>query len=120
VVRLDGKPLKGAAVRFVPAGAHGTAYIASGVTDEQGRFRLTCNGQPGACTGENRVLVMEDDIPARLRGESEEAQRELAAYFRSLGGRPIPEKYTNLVTSPLVVNVTPEQKVYRLELNRRP
>jgi hypothetical protein len=116
VVRLDGKPLKKAVVRFVPVADDASEYMASGETDEQGRFRLTCKGQAGACAGENRVLVMEGDIPRRLQGE--DAQAELHKYLRSLGERPIPAKYGNLAESPLTANVKADQKVYTFDLKR--
>ena len=70
VVRLDGRPLNRAQVRFLPLIDYGPEYVASGVTDEAGRFKLTCNGQPGACAGENRVLVTEADIPRPLQGKA--------------------------------------------------
>jgi hypothetical protein len=116
VVRLDGKPLNRAEVRFIPLIDYGPEYVAVGVTDEAGRFKLTCKGRPGACAGENRVLVMESEVPARLKGEG--AQAELARYFQSLGGRPLPPKYANLVESPLTANVTAEPKEYTFELTR--
>ena len=113
LVRLDGKPLKKAAVRFVPTTEYGAEYYAVGVTDDDGHFQLTCHGQPGACACENRVLVTESDIPAKLQGE--DAQLELQKYLRSLGPRP-PQKYANLTTSPLTVTVTADRKVYNLDL----
>jgi hypothetical protein len=116
IVRLDGKPLNRAQVRFIPLIDFGPEYVAGGVTDEAGRFKLTCNGQPGACACENRVLVMEADIPPRLQGEG--AQLELAQYFRSLGGRPIPQRYGDLVQSPLAITVSPDQHEYPLDLTR--
>jgi hypothetical protein len=116
VVRLQGKPLAKVEVRFIPMIDHGPEYIAKGVTDEKGRFTLSCNGQGGACACENRVLIMEAELPARLR--SENAQAELAKYFEKLGGRPLPPQYQNLVESPLVANVTETQKSYTFELKR--
>jgi hypothetical protein len=116
VVRLDGKPLKRAEVRFIPAADRGPEYLGVGVTDDAGRFRLTCNGRPGACVGENRVLVMESELPAALK--SEDAQAELARYFQKLGGRPLPQRYANLAESPLTVSVTAGQKDYSFDLNR--
>jgi hypothetical protein len=116
VVRLDGKPLNKAQVRFIPLIDHGPEYVASGVTDESGRFKLTCKGQPGACACQNRVLVTEADIPPHLQGEA--AQLELARYFQALGGRPIPLKYGDLTQSPLAIDVKPEQKDYALDLTR--
>jgi hypothetical protein len=116
VIRLDGKPLNKVEVRFIPLIDYGPEYIATGVTDESGHFKLTCKGQPGACACENRVLVMEAELPDRLK--SENAQGELAKYLRSLGGRPLPLKYANLAESSLTANVKPDQKEYPFELTR--
>ena len=115
VVLFKGKPLNKVQVRFIPQIDYGAEYIAVGVTDPNGRFKLMCNGEPGACAGKNLVLVAEDDIPKRLQGE--DAQIELAEYFRKLGGRPIPVRYANLVESPLTATVSQEQKefVFNLE-----
>jgi hypothetical protein len=116
IVRLDGKPLNKVEIRFFPVAESGVDFVATGVTDETGHFLLKCKGQSGACAGENRVLVMEAEIPARL--QSEDAQVELAQYFRSLGGRPIPPRYGNLAASPLTVTVKADQKQYPVELTR--
>jgi hypothetical protein len=116
IVRLDGKPLNRVEVRFIPLIEHGPQYVATGVTDEKGRFKLTCNGQPGACLGENRVLIVESEIPARLKGE--DAQLELARYFQSLGSRPIPVRYANLADSPFSVTVTADKGEYTFDLTR--
>lgn len=116
IVRLDGKPLVKVEVRFIPMINRGPEYVAKGVTDEQGRFTLTCNGQSGACACENRVLIMEAELPGRLKGEN--AQEELAKYFEKLGGRPLPQRYQNLAESPFVVNVTEEQKSYTFDLKK--
>jgi hypothetical protein len=116
VVTLDGKPLKKAQVRFIPQIEFGPEYVASGVTDDLGQFTLLCKGQPGACAGENFVLVSEADIPARL--QSETAQAELAKYFQSLGGRPLPRRYANLADSPLTVTVNAGQKKYDFKLTK--
>ncbi len=116
-MRLEGKPLAKVEVRFIPTAVNlGAEYVAKGVTDEQGHFTLTCNGQSGACACDNRVLVMEAELPGRLK--SENAQVELKAYFDKLGGRPLPPRYQNLADSPLVANVTTEQKSYAFELKR--
>jgi hypothetical protein len=114
VIRLGGRPLNKAEVRFIPLVDHGPEYVARGVTDAAGRFKLTCNGQSGACAGENRVLVVEAEIPPQLLGEA--AQVELAKYFQQLGGRPLPRKYGDLTGSPLTANVSGKQKKYDFEL----
>jgi hypothetical protein len=116
IVRLDGKPLNKVHVRFLPSIIHGEKYIASGVTDESGRFRLTCKGQPGACVGENLVLISEAEIPEQLRGRN--ARDAQVKYFESLGGRPLPQQFGNLCETTLKVEVTAEQKEYPFDLVR--
>jgi hypothetical protein len=116
VVRLNGKPLARVEIRFFPMLNRGPEYIAHGVTDEQGRFTLTCNGQPGACVCENRVVIQEAELPSHLKGEN--AQEELARYFQKLGGRPLPPRYQNLADSPLTANVTEGQQTISFDLKR--
>jgi hypothetical protein len=118
VVRLDGKPLNSVEVVFVPLIDHGPEYVARGVTDEEGRFSLRCKGQRGACACEHRVMVVEAELPSELKGESLQAQQDLADYLASLGGRPLPQKYASLVDSPLTVTVTAEQSEYAFDLKR--
>jgi len=118
IVRLDGKPLKNVVVTFVPVGELGLECQASGVTDEAGRYSLTCGGRSGACAGENQVTITEAEIPARLKGEDLKVQEELARYLRDQGGRPLPPLYSNLAQSPLKVNVSASQREYDLELTR--
>jgi len=115
-VLLDGLPLKNVEIRFVPMIDNGMEFIAKGVTDKDGRFTMTCKGQSGACACGSQVVIREAEFPANLK--SEHKQVELAEYIKSLGGRPLPQKYTNLVSSPLVVNVIPGQKEYLFNLTR--
>jgi hypothetical protein len=53
-VTLDGKPVEGAAVGFLPVGG---GPIASGTTDAQGRFQLMTMNRPGAPVGKHVVTV---------------------------------------------------------------
>jgi hypothetical protein len=122
VVLLNGKPLPNAQVEFVPMLADFGAEMNSvGVTDEQGRFRLTCNDkrQPGAVVGKHRVLVTDPPMPRELRGQSEKAQKAQTEYQAKLKNRPIPEEYGNVGQTPLQIEVTPEQKSYTLTLTRK-
>jgi len=119
-VLLDGKPLKKVRVRFIPDGALSQDYIAYGETDDAGKFSLTCHEQPGACAGENIVVVEESDAPEHLQNSkgrlSEKERVEINNYFKSLGGRPIPAKYANMATTPLKVAISPGQRTYVIEM----
>jgi hypothetical protein len=119
VVTINGKPLPNAEVQFVPMiQGFGGEYIATGTTDDNGRFKLTCNGQDGACACENKVTVTDPLTPEKLRGQSAEAQAAVAKFKASLKNRPIPEVYWNLAQSPLSVKVSADRKDYELELKR--
>ncbi len=64
VVLLDGQPVSGATVAFLPAGE--TGRPATGFTDAQGAFRLTTSGKgDGALPGDYRVVVtrLETKVP---------------------------------------------------------
>jgi hypothetical protein len=113
IILLEGRPLARVEVRFIPDIEYGTEYIAKGVTDDTGRFELTCKGQPGACVGENRVIIVEAELPDRVKGEN--AQAELAKYKASLGPRP-PPRYGNLIDSNVTVEVHAGRTDYSFEL----
>lgn len=119
VVTLNGKPLPNAEVQFVPmAPGFGAEVIATAVTDETGRFRLTCMGKPGACACENKVTVSEGPMPEDTRAMSAAAQVRATKFLAGLKNRPIPERYTTLAQTPLTVTVTPDRREYDLELTR--
>jgi hypothetical protein len=122
IVLLDGQPLKKVRLRFIPQAAFAQEYIASGVSDDAGKFTLTCHGQPGVAIGDNVVIVEESEVPEHLKlsnGRLSDTERfELSKYYDSLGGRPLPRRYSNLASSPLIVNVTADEKMYKLSLTR--
>ncbi len=116
IVLLNGRPLPEAQVRFIPMIDQGSEYLASGQTDAQGRFTLTCAAGKGASIGENRVLIVEGTIPPELLSES--AQDKMIQYMNARQNRPIPKRYAKLATSPLRETVTEGASEYRLELTR--
>jgi hypothetical protein len=119
VVMLNNQPLPHAQIQFIPmAQGLGAEYIATGTTDENGRFTLTCKGQPGACACENRVVVLEATPPDEARGQSAKAQVEMSRFYNDLKNRPIPAQYETVAKTPLAITVAAGQGEYKVELKR--
>jgi len=116
---LNDKPLPHAEVQFVPMERGlGAEFIAVGITDDQGRFTLLCNGQTGACACENRVIVADASPPESARGMSSAAQIEMSRFHAGLRNRPIPAEYSTAARSPLAVEVSAERSEYRIDLKQ--
>jgi hypothetical protein len=128
-VTLDGKPLAGAMVTFLPSGEKGGGRPAGGRTDADGSFRLTTfKADDGALPGHYRVtVVMPDDDPANVSGGNPMEMDEKArrAYFSKASpqGRaeaakrkakkasPVPAVYGDPLKTPLEGNVPPDRPV---------
>jgi hypothetical protein len=115
-VTINGQPLPNAQISFIPAGDASSAAIATGVSDDNGKFTLTCAGKPGAALGENTVTVIEGPVDEKLRGEDQQGQFASAA--EKLKNRPIPPDYAVAAKSGIKVTVTAGQKDYAIELKR--
>lgn len=118
---LNGNPVPNAYVQFIPQlDEFGAEYNSSAVTDEAGKFTLTCamNSQPGAAVCEHRVLVTEAPASEEFRGLDGASQAKYAAHLRSLRNRPIPPQYNSALQTPLKVNVSKDQLNYELILAR--
>ena len=57
VVKLNGTPLAGVIVQFVPDGISGL-LSASAISDAQGHFELVTNDEPGAVIGKHKVVII--------------------------------------------------------------
>lgn len=99
-VTLDGKPLKGAAVVFVPK----EGRAAAGITDELGRYSMTTfEEHDGAVPGEYRVTITTQTPPASGKPGDQQIRT--------------PAKYGNPETSGVSCQVLPGDNTVNLELS---
>jgi hypothetical protein len=122
IVLLNGTPLPSAQVEFLPElSKFGAEMNSSAITDDKGRFKLTCsyNQLPGAVIGKHRVTVSEAPAPQEFRGMDGASQEGYAKYVTGLRNRPIPPEYGTVGRTPLVIEVTPDKKDYEVKLIRR-
>jgi hypothetical protein len=97
-VTLDGKPLEGVSVAFMPE----QGGVASGVTDASGKYELTHTDGKGAPVGKNKVAVTTIKKSAstvdmsQIPSDSPEYEKMMKAggadYAKQVK-EPIPEKY---------------------------
>src|SRR5262249_27933788 len=121
VLLLNGQPLPQARIEFVPDLEHyGAEMNSTGLTDDQGRFTLTCayQGQPGAAVAKHRVLVTNPPTPEGARGQDEKSQAVYAQFQAKLKNRPIPPAYSNVARPPCVGEVKADRNSYGLKLTR--
>jgi hypothetical protein len=126
VVTLDGKPFPGATVTFVPADGNGRS--ASGLSEEDGSFRLTTfKPDDGAVPGDYKIIVsfIEADKSTEKGDPMERDNKAKMAFFSRMSpqGRlkaemsqqkarkPVPEVYTDMNRTPLKCTVPVEGKV---------
>jgi hypothetical protein len=128
VVTLDGQPVDGAIVSFLPDEKGGRA--ASGTTARDGSFRLTTYKQDdGALPGDYRVTVTlipaddeeedgktKEETPAREQGEDGKDMmaamaRMAAARQKALEKSPVPAIYRDAGRTPLRQIVPPSGRV---------
>jgi len=120
-VHLDGQPLAGAMVTFMPLNAG--AREAHGYTTETGSFKLsTFRPDDGAIPGEYKVLVSYTAPAAELPAGStqDEAMRALEKSAKVKKRQPIvvPESYRNPEKTKLRQSVPPDG-VVKLELHSK-
>ena len=120
VKTADGEPVGNVLVRFVPQveGVDGN-FIATGVTDKQGKCELKFPGkeQSCCCACSHKVLVVEGPLPDEVRNNYERSRGKSVVKFQeTLKHRPLPENFSRLGTTPLVFEVTKDQLEYPIEL----
>jgi hypothetical protein len=129
VVTLDGQPVGGAFVKFVPVSSDG--HEATAITDSAGKFSLgTLNTGDGAWRGSYKICVqkiiadealeskMTDASPStdsQTQGTDRRAILKSMKYKRNV----LPRKYMNASTTPLEAKVPPDGPV-RIEVVSEP
>lgn len=110
VVTYKGAPLKTANIKFLPA----EGPMAVGMTDEQGKFKLTTNGRPGAVLGLHKVVITKVTggteaaaVPSSPKPEDMMKMQKENMGKKNTGPKSeIPESYANPDTSKLTADVT--------------
>jgi hypothetical protein len=109
VVTLDGAPVAGATVLFMPEGQGGRP--ASGFTSADGEFRLTTyKDDDGALPGTYRVLIQKTDAAkdhaAAESAAMEKAKAKIEDKSQQKRRKPtLPETYAKFDTTPLRCSV---------------
>ncbi|HVX60112.1 MAG TPA: carboxypeptidase-like regulatory domain-containing protein [Pirellulales bacterium] len=125
IVTLDGNPVPGAIVTFVPV-QEGAGASATGKTDEQGNYVLTAVGagggaQIGAGTlpGEYRVGVIKDEIANLASLDEANRQAGDAAEQEIEVTHVVPQRYNDPLKSELKANVAAGENNIPLELKSK-
>jgi len=122
IVTLDGQPLAGVSVTFIPKSEGGGAEAASGFSNEKGVYKLSSmNGDPekGAVAGEYVVNVSKvevDDPKAGVPYEQAVKMTNVVVQQKQL----LPAVYQDRRTSPLSFTVNKGKNKIDIELKSNP
>ena len=96
-VTINGVALNNVLIRFVPEGKDINGNIeSSGVTDEQGNFRLTASdGRDGAVPGPGHVLLVDMAEERPVQGEEAVATPRFSSDYSVLNGRSLTATVTD-------------------------
>jgi len=118
-VTLDGRPLPKVRLEFTPAFAgFGGDLLGMAEAGDDAAFRATSGVGEGLCAGTYKVTVHEQPPPADMQEYRADTPARQKAYYSALANRPIPERYSSLATTPLVVEIVPGTTDYPLALQR--
>lgn len=120
-VTLDGKPLSGARIMFVPissdpSSAKEALPPSSGFTDDEGRYTVaTFQGQAGAAAGDHRVVVSKMATPDGKPLTSDIKDPALLGPIKET----VPHKYSDPAGSELKASVGFEPEELNFELKSK-
>jgi len=122
-LRLGGKPLDHCLVTFLPTSApNAKAPHSRGVTDHQGRFRLSHDNQEdGAVVGFHRVTIEDLSVSTGVRRRDHGAadlglEDEGTAASEPVHRSRVPEQYASATATPLSKEVKPGHQVIDLDI----
>jgi hypothetical protein len=109
-VTYKGAPLKTANIKFMPE----SGPMAVGMTDENGKFKLSTNGRPGATVGLHKVAItkmsggaVETAAPSNPKPEDMMKMQKENMGKKNTGPKSeIPERYANPDSSKLTADVS--------------
>jgi len=116
VVTLDGKPLAGASVSFVPAAGRSSA----GMTDDDGRYKLFYTGRiKGAMLGSHRVMLSKRVPDAAYQMTAQEKEMLASGDYILPLAELLPKRYRG-IDSELSAEVEAGRNVIDFELTSEP
>jgi hypothetical protein len=102
-VKFEGAPVPNVTVQFVPDDPKVQGPTSTGMTDDKGRFQLTCaNGKSGAVIGKHNVVI--------LVGRTDTGA--------SASNVPIPPVYKVAAQTPAQIEITSDNHSYDVALKR--
>jgi hypothetical protein len=104
-LKVDGIPLVGVVIDFVPQGTEALP-VSTGDTDTEGHFKLKCADKDGAVIGKHKVVIH----PGRPRGPRDPAPAPgTSTPVPPKTNPPVPTGYTIATSTPLEMEVTADK-----------
>ena len=118
-ITLDGKPLPRASIMLFPTfKGFGSDLIAVATSDDEGRFRLECGIGKGVCAGSYKATVTEDPVPPKMMRNSRDGDARIRQFYDALPNRPIPERFGDLASTPVRIEIVEGKQDYEVALTR--
>ena len=119
-VTLDGEPIDGAAVTFIPT-TQGEALTGEGRTDHEGNFVLRSKGEQGLPPGSYKVAVRKvSGEGAEINDDMTDEEQNKAMFNAMMRPQPtvflVPKKYASIETSGLTFEVSSDAEKNKFEI----
>jgi len=121
-VTLDGQPLDGVSITFIPLNEGDGTESAFGRSNDRGVFRLSSmNGDPdrGAVAGEYRIIASKTEVDDPWAGMTPE-EAQAASHLTASHTEILPAIYRDRQNTPLSATVNPGRNTIDIELVSNP